>query len=103
MTKIAHKRNIKETKSKNFQNKIPIDRELLIKLNEGLPHGSFTIIRTRLIEKYGDKGDKSTTYIRSVLNPDNPRNNPMIIDEAIAYRDELEAWKVALKARIFRS
>ena len=103
MTKIEHKRNKKETNTKIIVNKIPIDREWLVKLNEGLPYGSFTIIRDRLIENYGDKGEFTSTYIRSVLNPDNPRSNQMVIDEAIAYRDEVEAWKASLKARIYRS
>ena len=82
---------------------MPIDKELLIKLNEGLPYGSFTKIRTRLIKKHGIKEAPSTSYIRSVLSPDNPRTSPQVIDEAIAYRDELAAWNAALKARIFRS
>ncbi len=103
MTKIVHKRNKKETNTKIIVNKIPLDREWLIKLNEGLPHGSFTIIRDRIIEKYGEKEAITTAYIRAVLHPDNPRTSPLVIDEAIAYRDELEAWKAALKARIFRS
>ncbi len=82
---------------------MPIDKELLVKLNEGLPYGSFTKIHARLIKKHGIKEAPSTSYIRSVLSPDNPRTSTMVIDEAIAYRDELEAWNAELKARIFRS
>ena len=103
MTKIAHKKNIKETKNKIILKKMPIDRELLIKLNEGLPHGSYTVLRDRIIKKYGADQGFSTTYVRSVLSPDNTRTNIMVIDEAIIYRDEIEAWKADLKARIFRS
>jgi hypothetical protein len=103
MTKVVHKRNIKRTNYKKILNKLPIESAWLIKLNEGLPHGSFTIIRDRLIEKYGKKGEFTSTYIRLVLNPANTRSNPMVIDEAIVYRDELESWKAALKARIFRA
>jgi hypothetical protein len=103
MTKIVHKRNKKETNTKLIVNKIPIDKEWLIKLNEGLPHGSFTLIHDRIIQKYGADEELTTAYIRSVLNPGNRRTNPMVIDEAIAYRDEVDAWKASLKARIYRS
>ena len=82
---------------------MPIEKELLIKLNEGLPYGSFTKIRQRIIKNHGVEYAPSTSYIRLVLSPDDPRTNPLVIDEAIAYRDELEAWNAALKARIFRS
>ena len=83
--------------------KMPIEKEWLIKLNEGLPYGSIKVIYERLVAKYGIAKAPTKSYIRSVLCPDNPRTSQLVIDEAIIYRDELIAYAAELKARIFRS
>lgn len=65
-----------------------IDKKALRKLYRDLPYGSSVEIRKR-IEK--DHGVVFTNeYIRACINPDDPRKNAIILDAAIAYRDELE-------------
>lgn len=41
-------------------------------------------------------------YIRKVLDPDDPRKNIIILDEAILYRDELDDEKSRFEGRIFK-
>ena len=55
------------------------------------------------MRKYPDIGPFSADYIRKVLDPDDPRKNNIIIDEAITLRDELLDERDRMEGRIFRS
>jgi hypothetical protein len=79
-----------------------ISKEVLEKLRNELPNGSFTNIRIRLIKKYPERTDLHFTveYIRKVLSPDFPHKNSYILEEAILLRDELRDESASLEARI---
>jgi hypothetical protein len=83
-----------------YLNKV-ISKKALIKLSKDLPYGSSTTIRTRLMKKYPDKEPYTIDYIRRVLDPDDPRKNTLIIEEAIAYRNELLAAEDDLNDKVF--
>ena len=53
-----------------------------------IPHGTSTIIRARLINKFGKIETYSLNYINMVLNPDNSRFNKKIMDEALSHFSE---------------
>lgn len=80
-----------------------IDKKALRKLSKELPYGYTTTIRTRLMSKNPDMAPFSTDYIRKVLDPDDSRQNRIIIDEAILLRDEIKKDKDDLESRIFQS
>lgn len=65
-----------------------LDKKTLKKLYTDLPYGASVEIRKRLVAQ---GYEFSTNYIRAVLNPDDPRMNTIVIDEAIAYRDYISA------------
>ena len=80
---------------------MPIDKKALKKLNKELPYGSSTKIRERLIEKFGEKFEYTTAYIRAVLSPDDLRENEVILSEAILLRNELRDKRKGLESQIF--
>jgi hypothetical protein len=79
-----------------------ISKKALKRLSRELPHGSSTTIRTRLMNKFPDMHPFTIDYIRKVLDPDDPRKNIIILDEAILYRDELDDEKSRFEGRIFK-
>ena len=78
-----------------------ISKKALKKLASDLPVGSAQKIRERLLERLNLSF--SPQYIRQVLDPDDQRKNTIIIDEAIAYRDELLKDQRNREGRIFLS
>jgi hypothetical protein len=82
---------------------MPITKKALKKLSKSLPYGSSVIIRERIIAKHGPEYAYTPAYIRAVLSPEDPRNNEVIIMEAIAYRAELTESRQKIEALIFQS
>ncbi len=78
-----------------------IDKRALKKLSRDLPYGCASKIRERIIKKYPELPPFSCDYIRKVLDPDDSRKNTIILDEAINYRDELNAVKADMERRIY--
>lgn len=64
-----------------------IDKKALRKLKNELPHGSSLVLQERIKKDYNLIF--TAEYIRAVLDPDNPRMNTIILDEAIRYYKEL--------------
>lgn len=74
-----------------------IRKKLLVALGKILPVGSATTIHDRL----AIKGlHYSIPYIYRVLNPDNADYNSVIIEEAVAYSEEIMEKKKAVEGRI---
>lgn len=65
-----------------------LDKRTLKKLYSDLPYGASGEIKKRLAAQ---GYEFAASYIRAVLNPDDHRMNTIIIDVAIAYRDEVAA------------
>lgn len=80
-----------------------LDKKALKKLSKSLPYGSSVVIRERIIAKHGVEFTYTAAYIRAVLSPDDPRKNTLILDEAILYRDELQASRKHFESRIYQN
>lgn len=78
-----------------------LDKKALKKLNDELPYGSSVVIRDRVEQKTGYKFTRQ--YVLAVLDPDDPRKNSIIVEEAVEYRNELRAHNDDLNSRIFNS
>jgi hypothetical protein len=76
-----------------------ISKEAALKLKNDLPPGSWREIQKRVKIASGIEYSRSMIY--SVLNPDDLRENDLILDEAIALRNELAQKKAAREAAIF--
>ena len=74
------------------------NKKSIKKLRDELPWGSAVQIRKRILEKHGI--EFTIQYINAVLDPDDFRMNRIILEEAIAYRDEKKAEVIELEKRI---
>ena len=79
-----------------------ISQKALKKLSQQLPRGANLTIRSRLMSKFPEMTPFTLDYIRKVLDPDDPRKNSIILEEAILYRDELLDATAKLEARILK-
>lgn len=69
-------------------------------LRKQLPAGSAAVIRKRIKEKYPDMPPFSTVYINKCLDPMDTRQNSIILEVAIEYRDELLKEQARLNEKI---
>jgi hypothetical protein len=79
---------MKETKSNPKQIFFDQNPEYLKYLKE-LPYGSTALIRARLILKFGESHNFTLSYVRMVLDINDPRMNRAIINEAVSYVTEI--------------
>ncbi|MFZ4523285.1 MAG: hypothetical protein ACOYNC_16370 [Bacteroidales bacterium] len=95
-TKTEQRTNKKRTKASKKQNYFERNKEF-ISFFQKIPYGTSRILCERLIAKHGKAETYSLNYINMVLDPDNPRFNKKIMNEALAHFAEARIDQ--LKAR----